>query len=95
MRTPGASRIVFRMSAKYMRRGFDGLLALAEERGGRSRLTGTREGQPGPRGQFTDSTATVDSHRKAASAPAAPGGDGSSWFNGDQHGPAGLREPTG
>jgi hypothetical protein len=37
MRTPGASRIVFRMSAKYMRRGFDGLLALAEERGGRSR----------------------------------------------------------
>ena len=31
MRTPGVSRIVFRVSAKYMRRGFDGLLALAEE----------------------------------------------------------------
>ena len=28
------SRLVFRMSAKYMRRGFDGLLALAEERAG-------------------------------------------------------------
>ena len=28
------SRIVFRMSAKYMRRGFDGLLALAGERSG-------------------------------------------------------------
>jgi hypothetical protein len=28
------SRIVFRVSAKYMRRGFDGLLALAEERSG-------------------------------------------------------------
>ena len=34
LRTPGVSRIVFRMSAKYMRRGFDGLLALAEERAG-------------------------------------------------------------
>ncbi len=32
LRTPGVSRIVFRVSAKYMRRGFDGLLALAEER---------------------------------------------------------------
>ncbi|HKQ02003.1 MAG TPA: hypothetical protein VJ735_16895 [Actinomycetes bacterium] len=32
MRAPGLSRIVFRVSAKYMRRGFDGLLALAEER---------------------------------------------------------------
>jgi hypothetical protein len=30
------SRIVFRVSAKYMRRGFDGLLALAEERAGTS-----------------------------------------------------------
>jgi hypothetical protein len=30
----GMSRIVFRLSAKYMRRGFDGLLALAEERSG-------------------------------------------------------------
>jgi hypothetical protein len=29
---PGISRMVFRVSAKYMRRGFDGLLALAEER---------------------------------------------------------------
>jgi len=29
--TPGISRIVFRISAKYMRRGFDGLLAMAEE----------------------------------------------------------------
>jgi hypothetical protein len=28
----GISRIIFRISAKYMRRGFDGLLALAEER---------------------------------------------------------------
>src|SRR6266545_725391 len=34
LRTPGVSRIVFRVSAKYMRRGFDGLLALAEERAG-------------------------------------------------------------
>jgi hypothetical protein len=34
LRFPGVSRIVFRMSAKYMRRGFDGLLALAEERAG-------------------------------------------------------------
>jgi hypothetical protein len=32
----GISRITFRISAKYMRRGFEGLLALAEER------TGTR-----------------------------------------------------
>ncbi|HEY3208596.1 MAG TPA: hypothetical protein VGL18_02215 [Actinomycetota bacterium] len=31
---PGISRILFRISAKYMRRGFDGLLALAEERSG-------------------------------------------------------------
>ncbi len=30
----GISRIVFRVSARYMRRGFDGLLALAEERSG-------------------------------------------------------------
>jgi hypothetical protein len=37
MRTPGISRIVFRVSARYMRRGFDGLLALAEERAGASR----------------------------------------------------------
>jgi polyketide cyclase/dehydrase/lipid transport protein len=29
---PGISRIVFRISAKYMRRGFESLLALAEER---------------------------------------------------------------
>jgi hypothetical protein len=36
VRTPGVSRIVFRVSAKYMRRGFDGLLALAEERTGTS-----------------------------------------------------------
>ena len=34
LRTPGVSRIVFRLSAKYMRRGFDGLLALAQERAG-------------------------------------------------------------
>jgi hypothetical protein len=39
LRTPGVSRIVFRVSAKYMRRGFDGLLALAEERAGTSRST--------------------------------------------------------
>lgn len=31
---PGVSRIMFRVSAKYMRRGFDGLLAMAEERAG-------------------------------------------------------------
>jgi hypothetical protein len=37
----GISRIVFRTSAKYMRRGFDGLLALAEERSRHS----TREGR--------------------------------------------------
>ena len=37
LRTPGVSRIVFRVSARYMRRGFDGLLALAEERAGASR----------------------------------------------------------
>ena len=36
LRTPGFSRIVFRVSAKYMRRGFDGLLTLAEERTGTS-----------------------------------------------------------
>jgi hypothetical protein len=30
----GINRLVFRMSAKYMRRGFDGLLALAEEQSG-------------------------------------------------------------
>jgi len=29
---PAVSRLVFRISAKYMRRGFDGLLAMAEER---------------------------------------------------------------
>jgi uncharacterized protein YndB with AHSA1/START domain len=29
---PGISRIVFRISAKYMRRGFEALLSLAEER---------------------------------------------------------------
>ncbi len=29
--TPGVSRMMFRYSAKYMRRGFDGLLAMAEE----------------------------------------------------------------
>jgi hypothetical protein len=28
---PGIRRVVFRVSAKYMRRGFDGLVALAEE----------------------------------------------------------------
>lgn len=33
----GINRIVFRMSAKYMRRGFDALLALAEERQGEAR----------------------------------------------------------
>jgi hypothetical protein len=33
-RAPGLSRIVFWVSAKYMRRGFEGLLALAEERSG-------------------------------------------------------------
>lgn len=32
---PGVRRLVQRMSSKYMRRGFDGLLALAEERSGR------------------------------------------------------------
>ncbi len=32
MRAPGLSRLAFRMAATYMRRGFDGLLALAEER---------------------------------------------------------------
>jgi hypothetical protein len=37
MRAPGLNRIVFRVSAKYMRRGFDCLLALAEERAGTSR----------------------------------------------------------
>jgi hypothetical protein len=34
MSTPGVSRIVFRISAKYMRRGFNALLALSEERSG-------------------------------------------------------------
>ena len=34
MVTRGVSRIVFRISAKYMRRGFNALLALAEERAG-------------------------------------------------------------
>ncbi len=34
MRAPGLSRLVFWMSAKYMRRGFVGLLATAEERAG-------------------------------------------------------------
>jgi hypothetical protein len=29
---PGLSRVLFRISAKYMRRGFEGLLAFAEER---------------------------------------------------------------
>ena len=39
------NRILFRMSAKYMRRGFDGLLALAEESSGRSAefVNGRRE----------------------------------------------------
>jgi hypothetical protein len=36
MRTPGVSRLVFSISAKLMRRGFDGLLALAGERAGTS-----------------------------------------------------------
>jgi hypothetical protein len=36
LRARGFSRIVYRISAKYMRRGFDGLLALAEERAGAS-----------------------------------------------------------
>jgi hypothetical protein len=31
---PGINRLVFRVSAKYVRRGFHGLLALAEERSG-------------------------------------------------------------
>jgi hypothetical protein len=35
-RAPGLSRLVFWISAKFMRRGFDGLLALAEERAGTS-----------------------------------------------------------
>jgi hypothetical protein len=35
------SRIVFRVSAKYMRRGFDGLLALAEEQAGTAPSTDT------------------------------------------------------
>jgi hypothetical protein len=43
LRTPGVSRIVFRVSARYMRRGFDGLLALAEERAGSSSTQGTRK----------------------------------------------------
>jgi hypothetical protein len=32
LRAPGLSRLVFRVSAKYMGRGFRGLLAMAEER---------------------------------------------------------------
>jgi hypothetical protein len=36
-RAPVLNRLVFGMSAKFMRRGFDGLLALAEERAGASR----------------------------------------------------------
>jgi hypothetical protein len=36
LRTPGISRIVFRVSARYMRRGFDDLLTLAEEQAGTS-----------------------------------------------------------
>jgi hypothetical protein len=39
LRTPGVSRITFRVSAKYMRRGFHGLLTLAEEQAGTSRPT--------------------------------------------------------
>jgi hypothetical protein len=31
---PGISRILFKVSSRYMQRGFHGLLALAEERGG-------------------------------------------------------------
>lgn len=31
LRAPGLSQIVFRISAKYMRRGFEGLLAMADE----------------------------------------------------------------
>jgi hypothetical protein len=42
LRTPGVSRTVFRVSARYMRRGFDGLLALAEERAGISPSTDER-----------------------------------------------------
>ena len=40
LRAPGLSRIVFLISAKYMRRGFDALLAQAEERSGLSVTTG-------------------------------------------------------
>jgi uncharacterized protein YndB with AHSA1/START domain len=36
LRAPGLSRLVFWVSAKFMRRGFDGLLAAAESRAGRS-----------------------------------------------------------
>jgi hypothetical protein len=32
LRFPGMGRVLFRYSSKYMRRGFDGLLAVAEER---------------------------------------------------------------
>jgi hypothetical protein len=39
MGAPGFNRIAFRVSAKYMRRGFDGLLTLAEERAGVSPST--------------------------------------------------------
>ncbi len=34
MTTPGIRNMVWKMAAKYMRRGFEGLLALAEERSG-------------------------------------------------------------
>ena len=34
LRAPGLSRLVFWMSARYMRRGFDGLLALPAQRAG-------------------------------------------------------------
>jgi uncharacterized protein YndB with AHSA1/START domain len=36
LRVPGINRLVFRLSAVFMRRGFNGLLALAEERAGLS-----------------------------------------------------------
>lgn len=39
LRTPGISRIVFRVSAKYMGRGFDGLLTLAQEQAATSPST--------------------------------------------------------
>ncbi len=43
LRAPVTSRIVFRISAKYMRRGFDGLLVQAEERAGTSGSMDRRE----------------------------------------------------